>query len=40
MIFLVDESVERQIVEVLRQDNHSVLYVAEMDPGVSDDSVL
>ncbi len=40
MIFLVDESVESQIVEVLRQDNHSVLYVAEMDPGISDDSVL
>ena len=40
MNLLADESVERQIVERLRQDGHEVLYVAEMEPGISDDLVL
>lgn len=40
MNFLADESVDRQIVERLRQDGHQVWYVAEMEPGVSDDVVL
>ncbi len=40
MNFLADESVDKQIVERLRQDGHSVRYVAEMDPGISDDAVL
>lgn len=40
MNFLVDESVDRQFVDSLRQDNHFVLYVAEMEPGISDESVL
>jgi hypothetical protein len=40
MKLLIDESVDRQIVERLRQDGHDVLYVAEMDPGISDDAVL
>ena len=40
MIFLADESLDRQIVDVLRSDDHVVLYVAEMDPGISDDAVL
>jgi len=40
MNFLADESVDRQIVERLRQDGHSVQYVAEMQPGISDDAVL
>jgi predicted nuclease of predicted toxin-antitoxin system len=40
MKLLTDESVDRQIVERLRQDGHDVLYVAEMDPGISDDAVL
>lgn len=35
-----DESLDRQIVERLRQDGHEVLYVAEMAPSVSDDVVL
>jgi len=38
--FLADESVDRQIVDFLRQRGHHVLYVAEMEPGISDDSVL
>jgi len=38
--FLADESVDRQIVDRLRQDDHLVRYVAEMGPGISDDAVL
>ena len=40
MNFLVDESVDRQVVERLRQEGHEVLYVAEMEPGLRDDDVL
>jgi predicted nuclease of predicted toxin-antitoxin system len=40
MHFLVDESVDRQVVEHLRQEGHEVLYVAEMEPGLRDDEVL
>ncbi len=40
MKFLADESIDRQIVERLRKDSHDVFYVAEMDPGISDDDVL
>ena len=40
MNLLADESVDRQIVDRLRQDGHAVRYVAEMDPGISDDTVL
>ena len=40
MTFLADESVDRQIVDRLRQDGHVVRYVAEMDPGIPDDAVL
>jgi predicted nuclease of predicted toxin-antitoxin system len=40
MNFMADENVDRQIVERLRQDGHDVLYVAEMEPGISDDEVL
>jgi predicted nuclease of predicted toxin-antitoxin system len=40
MNLLADESVERQIVERLRQDGHEVLYVAEMEPSIPDDIVL
>jgi predicted nuclease of predicted toxin-antitoxin system len=38
--FVADEGIERQIVERLRQKGHSVWYVAEMDPGISDKDVL
>ncbi|HKP10604.1 MAG TPA: DUF5615 family PIN-like protein [Blastocatellia bacterium] len=31
---------ERQIVARLRQEGHEALYVAEMEPGISDDLVL
>jgi predicted nuclease of predicted toxin-antitoxin system len=40
MRILADESIDRQIVNGLRQAGHSVDYVAEMDPGISDDHVL
>lgn len=40
MNLLADEGVDRQIVERLRQEGYSVLYIAEMDPGISDDQVL
>jgi predicted nuclease of predicted toxin-antitoxin system len=38
--FLADESVDRQIVDRLRQDGHSVRYIAEIEPGISDETVL
>jgi predicted nuclease of predicted toxin-antitoxin system len=40
MNLLADESVDKPIVEQLRQDGHDVLYVAEMEPGIPDDIVL
>ena len=40
MTFLADESVDRQIVERLRLDGHEVAYVAEMSPGIMDETVL
>ena len=40
MRLVADEGVDRQIVERLRQDGHTVQYIAEMDPGISDDRVL
>ncbi len=33
MNLLIDESVDRQVVDKLRQDGHNVVYVSEMDPG-------
>jgi len=38
--FLADECVDRRIVDRLRHDGHTVLYVAEMEPGISDQEVL
>ena len=40
MNILADESVDRQIVERLRQAGHGVTYIAEMEPGISDEIVL
>lgn len=40
MKFLADENVDSAIVERLRKDGHSVLYVLEVSPGISDDEVL
>ena len=40
MKFVADENLDRQIVEYLRLEGHVVWYIAEMDPGVSDQDVL
>jgi len=40
MNFVADESVDRPIVERLRQEGYRVLYVAELGPGMIDDAVL
>ncbi len=40
MNLLADESVDRPIVDRLRQEGHQVRYVAEMEPGLPDDAVL
>ncbi len=40
MNFVADESVDCPIVDRLRQDGHPVWYVAEMEPGISDDAVF
>lgn len=40
MNFVADEGIDRQIVDRLRQDGHHVQYIAEMDPGISDEVVL
>ena len=40
MNFVADEGVDRQIVEGLRADGHTAIYIAEMDPGISDENVL
>jgi len=32
MNLLIDESVDRQVVEKLRKDGHNVLYVSDLDP--------
>ncbi len=40
MKFLADESIDWQIVDLLRKDGHEVLYVAEMEPGIPDNLVL
>ena len=40
MNFVADESVDRQIVDKLREDGHSVINVADLDPGIPDDDVL
>jgi predicted nuclease of predicted toxin-antitoxin system len=37
---MADEGVDRQIVALLRQEGHEVLYVAELDPGIDDILVL
>jgi predicted nuclease of predicted toxin-antitoxin system len=37
---LADENIDRPVVERLRQEGHSVLYVLEMTPGISDEQVI
>jgi predicted nuclease of predicted toxin-antitoxin system len=40
MKVVADESVDRPVVERLRQDGHDVVYVQEHSPSISDDEVL
>ena len=40
MNLLADESLDRQIIERLRRDGHEVSYIAEMEPGITDEAVL
>ena len=40
MNLFADESVDRPVVERLRQDSHDVAYVAELAPSITDDEVL
>lgn len=40
MKIVADESVDKQIVDRLRAQSHEVIYIAELDPGIDDDTVL
>ncbi len=40
MKFLADENVDKPIVDRLRKNGHTVLYVLEMEPSISDDDVI
>ena len=40
MNILADENLDIQMVERLREDGHSVIYVAELAPTKSDDAIL
>jgi len=37
---VADESVDKQIVDRLRSNGHSVLFIAELVPGIDDEAVL
>jgi len=37
---VADENVDRQMVERLRLDGHEVLFIAELAPGIDDETVL
>lgn len=39
MNFVADENLDAAIVERLRQDGHTIWYVAELDRGISDAAV-
>jgi predicted nuclease of predicted toxin-antitoxin system len=38
--FVADESIDKQIVERLRANGHNVEFIAELEPGVDDETVL
>ena len=40
MNLLADGNIDRQIVERLRQGGHDVLYIAEVEPSISDNVVF
>ena len=40
MNLLADESIDKLIVDELRRNGHSVLYIAEFAPSINDETVL
>ena len=40
MKFLIDESVEKPIVDWLRDQKYDVIYVAESSPAITDEEVI
>jgi predicted nuclease of predicted toxin-antitoxin system len=40
MNLILDEDIERQIVEKLRKNGHHILSIAEIDPGTTDEKIL
>ena len=40
MHLLADEGVDKAVVDRLRQDGHTVVYIAELAPGIDDHAVL
>ncbi|GAA6623908.1 DUF5615 family PIN-like protein [Scytonema sp. NUACC26] len=40
MIFLADANIPRQVVDRLRSDGHTVFAIVEMNPEISDETVL
>lgn len=40
VVFVADENVEAAVVRRLRDDGHDVIWIAEADPGATDDRVL
>lgn len=40
MNVVADEGVDRAIVDRLRGDGHTVIYVAELEPGIEDNKIL
>ena len=39
MNLVVDESVDRIVVDALRRDGHNILYISEFAPSINDDTV-
>jgi len=40
VILVANEGVDRPVVERLRQDDHDVVYVAELSPSITDEEIL
>ena len=40
MKIVADESVDKQIIDRFRAQGHNILFIAELDPGIDDETVL